>query len=101
MAGNAGCSRGPAGPVLSITEMHADPQTRAREMVVPTQHPVAGDVETLGLPVKFSVTPGGVRSHAPTLGMHTREVLAELGYQASEIDRLVTSGAAVASEPLR
>jgi crotonobetainyl-CoA:carnitine CoA-transferase CaiB-like acyl-CoA transferase len=87
----------PAGPVLSITEMHADPQARAREMVVPTQHPVAGEVETIGLPVKFSETPGGVRRHAPTLGMHTREVLDELGYCSEEIARLLDSGAALES----
>jgi len=88
----------PAGPVLSITEMHADPQTRARDMVVATEHPVAGEVETIGLPVKFSETPGGVRRHAPTLGMHTREVLAELGYPPEEIQRLVSEGAALAAD---
>ena len=47
----------PAGPVLTIGQMHADPQTRAREMVVATDHPVAGRVETIGLPVKFGATP--------------------------------------------
>ncbi len=55
----------PAGPVLSISQMHADPQTRARDMVVATEHPVAGHVETIGLPVKFGATPGGVRGPAP------------------------------------
>jgi len=35
----------PAGPVLSITEMHADPQARARDMIVETDHPSAGQVE--------------------------------------------------------
>ncbi len=69
----------PAGPVLSISEMHADPQTIAREMVPFTAHPVAGQVQTIGLPVKFSETPGGVRRPAPTLGQHTSEVLAEIG----------------------
>ena len=69
----------PAGPVLTISEMHADPQTRARDMVVGTDHPVAGRVETIGLPVKFGATPGGIRSPAPTLGQHTAEVLAEYG----------------------
>jgi len=64
---------------------------------VPTQHPVAGEVETIGLPVKFSETPGGVRRHAPTLGMHTREVLDELGYCSEEIARLLDSGAALES----
>jgi crotonobetainyl-CoA:carnitine CoA-transferase CaiB-like acyl-CoA transferase len=81
----------PAGPVLTIGQMHADPQTRARDMVVATDHPVAGRVETIGLPVKFGATPGGVRAPAPTLGQHTAEVLAEYGI---ELDGGRTSRAA-------
>ncbi len=65
----------PAGPVLSISEMHADPQAIARDMVPTVAHSVAGSVQTLGLPVKFSDTPGGVRSAAPTLGAHNDEIL--------------------------
>ncbi len=65
----------PAGPVLSVGEMHADPQAKAREMVLHTQHPVAGEVTTIGLPVKFSATPGGVRAPAPLYGQYTRAVL--------------------------
>ncbi len=85
----------PAGAVLSVGEMHADPQARAREMVVGVDHPVAGRMETLGLPVKFSATPGAVDGPAPLLGQHTREVLGELGYGDDEIDRMLESGAAV------
>ena len=70
----------PAGPVLSITEMHADPQTIARQMVPTQTHPTSGDVQCIGLPVKFTDTPGGVRGPAPTLGQHTDEVLAEYGF---------------------
>jgi crotonobetainyl-CoA:carnitine CoA-transferase CaiB-like acyl-CoA transferase len=84
----------PAGPVLSIAEMHADPQTRAREMVVATEHPVAGRVETLGLPVKFGRTPGGIRGPAPTLGQHTREVLGEYGYGEAEVEGFIEAGVA-------
>jgi crotonobetainyl-CoA:carnitine CoA-transferase CaiB-like acyl-CoA transferase len=85
----------PAGPVLDVAEMHADPQTRARDMVVATDHPVAGTVEAIGLPVKFWGTPGGATAPAPTLGQHTREVLGEAGYQAAEIDAMFASGAAI------
>ncbi len=79
----------PAGPVLSVSEMHADPQTRAREMVVAVDHPTAGRVETIGLPVKFSATPGGVRAPAPLLGADTAEVLRGLGFAAEEVDAMI------------
>ncbi len=81
----------PAGPVLSIGEMLEHPQTRAREMLVETGHSRHGSGATLGFPVKFSATPASIRSGAPTLGEHTREVLAELGYAAAQIDALIAA----------
>jgi crotonobetainyl-CoA:carnitine CoA-transferase CaiB-like acyl-CoA transferase len=90
----------PAGPVLSVTEMHADPQALAREMIVATDHPVAGNVKTIGLPVKFSETPGGVTRPAPLMGQHTAEVLREVGYSDSEIISMAKTGAVIlAGEP--
>jgi crotonobetainyl-CoA:carnitine CoA-transferase CaiB-like acyl-CoA transferase len=85
----------PAGPVLNIAEMHADPQTVARDMVVSAEHSRLGPVKTIGLPVKFSATPGGVRRAAPLYGEHSREVLAEFGFGEAEIGRLLESGAVV------
>jgi crotonobetainyl-CoA:carnitine CoA-transferase CaiB-like acyl-CoA transferase len=82
----------PAGPVLSIDEMLHHPQTKAREMVVETEHSRLGKVETLGFPVKFSATPATVRRGAPTLGEHTRGVLEELGFTADRIDALIRAG---------
>ena len=58
----------PAGPVLNIAEMHRDPQAIARDMVVSAEHSRLGPVKTLGLPVKFSATPGGVLRGAPLYG---------------------------------
>jgi crotonobetainyl-CoA:carnitine CoA-transferase CaiB-like acyl-CoA transferase len=87
----------PAGPVLSIAEMHADPQTQAREMVVEVRHSRLGPVKTIGLPVKFSTTPGGPRRGAPVLGEHTREILREHGYAEADIDALVRDGAVFAA----
>ncbi|SME92290.1 Crotonobetainyl-CoA:carnitine CoA-transferase CaiB [Tistlia consotensis] len=88
----------PAGPVLSTREMHADPHVRARDMVVPLDHPKAGRTHAIGFPVKFSETPGAVTRPAPLLGQHTREVLAEIGLMDDEIDRLVAQGAAIVPE---
>ncbi len=83
----------PAGPVLSIQQMLAHPQTAARNMAPAVVHPVAGAMQTLGLPVKFSETPGGVQHAAPLLGEHTREILAEFGYAEGAIEHLVACGA--------
>ena len=57
--------------------MHEDPQAVARDMIVETEHPRAGPVKSIGLPVKFSETPGGVTKPAPTLGQHGAAILAE------------------------
>ncbi|MBA4743563.1 MAG: CoA transferase [Azoarcus sp.] len=83
----------PAGPINDIAAMAADPQTLAREMVVELDHPKAGRTHALGLPIKFSATPGKVVTPAPTLGQHTREVLRDAGYADAEIDALAASGA--------
>ena len=88
-------ARVPAGPVLDIAEMHQDPQALAREMITEIDHPVAGTVKTIGLPIKLSATPGGLNRPAPLLGEHNREVLLEHGYDEQTIDRLSRSGALV------
>jgi len=84
----------PCGPINSIGDMVADPQTLAREMVVELEHPRAGRTRALGLPIKFSATPGRVARPAPCYGEHTRQVLGEFGFAAAEIDTLLASGAA-------
>jgi crotonobetainyl-CoA:carnitine CoA-transferase CaiB-like acyl-CoA transferase len=87
----------PAGPVLDVKAMHTHPQTLARDMVPSVEHPIAGRMQTIGLPVKFSETPGSVRSAAPVYGQHTREVLGEFGYAAADIDALVAARTVVSA----
>jgi crotonobetainyl-CoA:carnitine CoA-transferase CaiB-like acyl-CoA transferase len=82
----------PVGPVNTINEALADPQTIARGMVVDLVHPQAGATKALGCPVHFSATPTSVSRPAPMLGEHTREVLADAGYSDAEIDALVAEG---------
>jgi len=88
----------PAGPVLNIAEMHDDPQTIARDMVVSAEHSHLGPVKTIGLPVKFSATPGGVGRAAPLYGEHSREVLTEYGFGDAEIGQLLESGAVAVAD---
>jgi crotonobetainyl-CoA:carnitine CoA-transferase CaiB-like acyl-CoA transferase len=83
----------PVGPVNRIGDMLADPQVKARDMVVETEHPKAGRVKGIGHPIKFSDTPGEMTRPAPLLGQHTREVLGGLGYSAAEIEALERDGA--------
>ena len=87
----------PAGPVLSITQMHEDPQTIARNMVQEVEHPVAGKIKTLGMPVKFSNTAYDTGDPAPLLGQHTSEILAESGYSDDEVTQLLNKRAAICS----
>jgi crotonobetainyl-CoA:carnitine CoA-transferase CaiB-like acyl-CoA transferase len=89
----------PAGPVLDIAQMQADPQTLARGMVVEVDHPKIGLMATLGLPVKFSDTPSAINRAAPLLGQHSREVLAEHGYQQDDIDALIGQGIVGSASP--
>ncbi len=83
----------PAGPINKVGDMLADPQVIARDMVVELEHPRAGRTKAIGLPVKFSATPGGIRRPAPLFGEHTREILLELGYADADIEALVKDGA--------
>ncbi len=82
-------------PVLGLDEALDGDLVAAREMVVELDQPGADrPVKLLGVPVKLSRTPADpVRAPGPGLGEHTRDVLAEAGYPAEEIDALLESGA--------
>jgi crotonobetainyl-CoA:carnitine CoA-transferase CaiB-like acyl-CoA transferase len=86
----------PCGPVNDMLQALADPQTIAREMVVEVGHSTLGSVKTLGLPIKFSATPGKVRTGAPLYGEHTDAILSAHGFGADEIAALEVEGAVAA-----
>lgn len=88
----------PAGPILDVLEMHRDPQTVARDMVPTIEHPVAGPVQTIGLPIKFETTPGKVATPSPLFGQHTADVLVELGYDDGDIAAMAEKGAVLLGE---
>jgi crotonobetainyl-CoA:carnitine CoA-transferase CaiB-like acyl-CoA transferase len=89
----------PAGPVLEIPDALAHPQALARDMIVETEHPAAGKVKGLGLPIRFSGGRSDSRRAAPLLGQHTRDVLQEIGYSEEEVEQLLRENAVLAHEP--
>jgi crotonobetainyl-CoA:carnitine CoA-transferase CaiB-like acyl-CoA transferase len=82
----------PCGPIYRIDQALEHPQVRHRQMVVELEHPTAGPIQLLGLPVKLSATPGDVRLAPPELGQHTDDVLREAGLSADEIEALTRDG---------
>jgi crotonobetainyl-CoA:carnitine CoA-transferase CaiB-like acyl-CoA transferase len=65
----------PVGAINTIDKVVEHPQIKARGALVECDHPAAGKVQMVGVPVKLSATPGRVREPAPMLGQHTDEVL--------------------------
>jgi crotonobetainyl-CoA:carnitine CoA-transferase CaiB-like acyl-CoA transferase len=81
------------GKMLTLDELEHDPQIRARNMIVEVETPTGEKVKQVGISIKLSDTPGSIRSLAAKLGQHTDEVLGELGYAQSDIERWRESGA--------
>lgn len=82
----------PCGPINDFAQAMADPHYRARGMVEEIDHPVLGRMPMLGIPTKFSRTPGSIRHAAPTLGQDTDVVLRELGLSPDRIAALRSAG---------
>ena len=82
----------PSSPVNTMAEGFADPQMVHRKMLQTIDHPVEGRIPQLGFPIKFSATPGTLRSPPPLLGEHNSQVLRSLGYSEQRIAELGAQG---------
>jgi crotonobetainyl-CoA:carnitine CoA-transferase CaiB-like acyl-CoA transferase len=72
-------------PVQGFEELVDDPQVAHNDLLTTVEHPNGGDLRVVGVPVRFSATPGTVRSGPPAVGQHTDEVLSAAGYSDDEI----------------
>ena len=83
----------PCGGVRDLDQLFSDPQIIDRAMVVALDHPAAGLIQQLGVPIKLGDTPGAVRTPPPLLGEHTEAILKEIGKSIEEVEALKQSGA--------
>ena len=82
----------PSGRVYTAADVCADPHYRARNMIERHQLPQGAPIEIPGIVPKLSATPGQTRWLGPDLGAHTEEVLASVGIDRAEFERLRVAG---------
>ncbi|MCB2191799.1 MAG: CoA transferase [Deltaproteobacteria bacterium] len=87
----------PCGPVLDVGQVLDDPHVRARGVLDHLEHPELGPVTQVKTPIAADGEMPPIRTPAPGVGQDTRQVLAELGYSARQIEQLLATGAATAS----
>ena len=79
-------ARIPGGPVLSPQQALDDAHIQAMNFFSAVDYPgLTGSAPISDTPVRLSATPGGIRRRPPTLGEHTDEIMAALGYDSAEI----------------
>ncbi len=83
------------GKVNTPDDLLRDPHLAALDMFPVVQHPTEGPLRLIGFPIEFTETPNRLQRLPPTLGQHSRELLSELGYGESELDRLQERGTIV------
>ncbi|MGY8666036.1 CaiB/BaiF CoA-transferase family protein [Bradyrhizobium sp. UFLA05-109] len=80
----------PASAILDVPEVLSAPHTAHRSMILSD-----GDYKSLGFPIKFSRTPGSLRSKPKLLGEDTRGVLREAGLREEEVDAIIAERIAI------
>ncbi len=89
------------GPIQTYLEVASDPQAIATGRFPLTEHP-HGDFRTVAAPLKIAGADVSPKGRAPETGEHTAELLAEVGIDATEVEKLESNGViAVGARPRR
>jgi crotonobetainyl-CoA:carnitine CoA-transferase CaiB-like acyl-CoA transferase len=91
----------PAMPCHTIESLLADEHLGDVGLLERVVHPTLGSVWNIKPPVSISGLDPSLRSHAPHIGQHTREVLQESGYAADEIESMLASASVFADDTPR
>jgi crotonobetainyl-CoA:carnitine CoA-transferase CaiB-like acyl-CoA transferase len=79
-------------PVQTFEDVVDDAQVAHDELITTVRHPDGRDLQVVGVPMRFSRTPGSIRFGPPAVGQHTDEVLRGLGYSEAEVGVLREEG---------
>jgi formyl-CoA transferase len=82
-----------AAPVYDIGQFLDDPHVQARGIVVEAPDAEMGEVPMHAIVPRLSGTPGPLRSPAPAIGQHNREIFSRIGYSEERIAALAQKGA--------
>jgi len=83
----------PVAKVYELNEVEEDPHLLYRNMFTKLKDPETGiEQKAVGIPAKFSETPGSLRSLPPEPGQNTSDILTKLGYSTGEITELKKKG---------
>ena len=81
--------------MVTAKDYQDDPVVRSAGFIVTREHPVWGRVDHSGTTARLSATPPRLGIPAPWFGLHTDEILNEVGYSSAEISGLKASGVVV------
>ena len=85
----------PSAPLLTRLELLDHEQIVANDIVGIYEFEDHGRIRLARPAARFEETPSAIRAPAPRLGEHSEAILADLGYSAGEIRKLVGQGAVV------
>jgi len=75
--------------VKAQRDVPQDPQVKHMKLFTTIDHPKAGPIQMVNMPLEFSETPGAIRLPPPLVGQHGREILQEVGYSEAQIAQLL------------
>lgn len=82
----------PCAPTQNLRTFMTHPAVLHHKMLVEYDHPEVGKLKMMGLPLRFSETPGADPGPPPMLGQHTAEILRGAGYADADIADLHRRG---------
>ena len=88
----------PMMPMHDLKSVLDDPHLVATSFFTTVEHPTEGTIRSMRMPMTWSESTPEPTRHAPRLGEHSVEVLAQAGFSGEEIDALIAAGAVQALE---